>query len=214
MQAILDHLNDYKQHYTARYLEWIERTTGRAAFAQLANAMLAPSAGDASTNGQNPFGQFRIEDLRLVGCDLVVPIIASPALYAGWSGQGDTLTQAIVQSLIAADCLAADLAAGHTAVDSALSKVVAEPVETAEGGWKVAAVTALTGDANAKAGKGLGAQSAPPLLGALPSGKKASASGTASKAQAAPLLKPEFYVHVDDDVRTLVDGLHLVAGFV
>jgi hypothetical protein len=31
---------------------------------------------------------------------------------------------------------------------------------------------------------------------------------------AAPLLKPEFYVHVDDDVRTLVDGLHLVAGFV
>lgn len=214
MQAILDHLNDYKQHYTARYLEWIERTTGRAVFAQLASAMLKPSADAASTNGQNPFGQFRIDDLRLVGCDLVVPIIASPSLYAGWSGQGDALTQAIVQSLIAADALAADLAAGHTAVDSALGKVVAEPMETAEGGWNVAAVTALTGDANAKAGKGLGAQSAPPLLGALPPGKKASAGVPASQSPTKPPLASTMYVHVDDDVRTLVDGLHLVAGFV
>lgn len=214
MQAILDHLNDYKQHYTARYLEWIERTTGRAVFAQLASAMLKPSADAASTNGQNPFGQFRIDDLRLVGCDLVVPIIASPSLYAGWSGQGDALTRGIVQSLIAADALAADLAAAHTAVDSALGKVVAEPVETAEGGWNVAAVTALTGDANPKAGKGLGAQSAPPLLGALPPGKKASAGVPASQSPTKPPLASTMYVHVDDNVRTLVDGLHLVAGFV
>lgn len=227
MQALLDHLNDYAQHYTARYLEWTERTTGRAAFARLATAMLEQSPDAYQVQGQNPFGQFRVDDLRLVGCDLVVPIIASPSLYAGWSGQGDALTKAIVQSLLTADCLAADFAAVHTAVNAALGKKVAEPLDVAEGAWKgdMAKVLqlALTKDpamGEAVGGKEgeevekatsisfLGGYSAP--VPYTPPKDPPKAGSTAAK----PLQKPEFYVHVDDDVRTLVDGLHLVAGFV
>lgn len=229
MQAILDHPNTHAGQYTARYLEWIERTTGRAVFAQLASAMLKPSADAASTNGQNPFGQFRIDDLRLVGCDLVVPIIANPSLYAGWSGQGDALTQGIVQSLTAADALAADLAAGHTAVDAALSKKVAEPKDVAEGAWQgdMAKALQLALAKDPTVGPGLGDQQGEKaeegnsngisLLGGYKAPPPAAAPKDPPKAAstpATPFQKPEFYVHVDDDVRTLVDGLHLVAGFV
>jgi hypothetical protein len=229
MQALLDHLNDYAQHYTARYLEWTERTTGRAAFARLATAMLEQITDANKVQGQNPFGQFRVDDLRIVGSDLVVPIVASPSLYAGWTNQGDTLTKAIVQSLLAADGLAADLAAVHTAVDAALSKKVAEPVDVAEGAWQ-GDMAKLLQDAQAQdptMGPALGDQATQEAVqGNGAGGTTAALSKLAltkpiakdppkpTSTPATPLLKPEFYVHVDDDVRTLVDGLHLVAGFV
>lgn len=190
--------------------------------------MLSPTQDAKSVMNTDPFRQFRIDDLRLVGCDLVVPIIASPSLYAGWSGQGDTLTQAIVQSLIAADCLAADLAAGHTAVDAALCSKVAEPKDVAEGAWQgdMAKLLQLAQTKDPNMGPALGDQQGETakegnengisLLGGYkaPPAAPPKDQPKPTSTQATPLLKPEFYVHVDDDVRTLVDGLHLVAGFV
>jgi hypothetical protein len=228
MQAVLDHLNAYASHYSARYLEWIERTTGRAAFARLATAMLEQNPDVDAVKADNPFAQFRVDDLRIVGSDLIVPILTSPFVHSGWTKEVDKLTQALIQSVLAADGLAADLAAVHTAVDAALCSKVAEPKDVAEGAWQGDMAKVLQ-DAQAKdptMGPALGDQQGEKAKGGTANGisllggyKAPPAAPPKGPPQpistpAAPLLKPEFYVHVDDDVRTLVDGLHLVAGFV
>ena len=130
--------------------------------------------------------------------------------------------------MLAADGLAADLAAVHTAVDAALCNKVAEPKDVAEGAWQgdMAKALQLALAKDPTVGPGLGDQQGEKaeegnsngisLLGGYKAPLAAAPKDPpkAASTPATPFQKPEFYVHVDDDVRTLVDGLHLVAGFV
>jgi len=269
LAAVIAHLDQHAQHYTAKLLEWASTLFGRNALVPLANAALLAlsvgleSAGKTSANsavlrratvralGGTPWcGLFLPSELAVAGATLIIPLAQesisqnaafSPAVDGGRIGLGATFFGLLDQLIDVATplrdtaYLAAALAVQAIEAEPEVPKLVTgaaasavpvqgskPPVGTSGTGIpknaedyskSVDGVTGssgggtFSGSGGAKAYTAAAGSQKPsvPKQAELPTGAQADTKVAETNAAA--------FVHVEEHVRMLAEGAHLVYRF-
>ncbi|MBM4342804.1 MAG: hypothetical protein FJ100_05455 [Deltaproteobacteria bacterium] len=229
LQSVLDHLNDYADHYTGRYLRWIERAVGREFLGRMVNAVLHGATGIDKFSAYFPFQDaYRLDDLQVNGCNILLPVRLNLTELNSNASLQDSIPAALAIQMNEALKAAGELSQCGSAVDSLVAEAMAQPDAQAGLAELVSSVKAIA-KVGGLQGFGSGQQASNGTSGG--EGKPGVApltilGGSSNKAaaeqQKAPppvsdsaLMKinPKDLLQVADDVRVVIDGVHLVAGF-